>query len=38
MALVMKENGPDTIANGVGVDATGQAFNSIQAIEQYKEP
>ncbi len=36
MALVMKENGPDSIVNGVGVDATGQAFNSIEAIEQYK--
>jgi glutaminase len=36
LALVMKENGPDTIVNGVGVDATGQAFNSIDAIEQYK--
>jgi glutaminase len=36
MALVMAENGPDTIVKGVGVDATGQAFNSIVAIEQYK--
>ena len=36
MALVMEESGPDAIANNMGVDATGQAFNSIVAIEQYK--
>jgi len=36
LALVMKESGPDAVVNGVGVDATGQAFNSIEAIEQYK--
>ncbi len=36
LALVMRESGPDSIVNGVGVDATGQAFNSITAIEQFK--
>ena len=36
LALVMRESGPDTVVNGVGVDATGQAFNSIVAIEQFK--
>jgi glutaminase len=36
MALVMEEQGPDAIANNMGVDATGQAFNSIVAVEQYK--
>ena len=36
MALVMNENGPDSIVKGVGVDATGQVFNSIVAIEQFK--
>jgi glutaminase len=36
MALVMEESGPDSIPNNMGVDATGQAFNSINAIEQYK--
>ncbi len=36
MALVMAENGPDSIVKGVGVDATGQVFNSIVAIEQFK--
>ena len=36
MALVMEESGPDSIQNNMGVDATGQAFNSINAIEQYK--
>lgn len=36
LALVMKENGPDSVVKGVGVDATGQVFNSIVAIEQYK--
>lgn len=36
LALVMEEQGVDTIENNVGVDATGQAFNSIVAIEQYK--
>jgi len=36
MALVVKEQGPDAIFNNMGVDATGQAFNSIVAVEQYK--
>jgi len=36
MAEVMDEQGPDAIANNMGVDATGQVFNSIVAVEQYK--
>jgi len=36
MALVMEEQGPDAIENNMGVDATGQVFNSINAVEQYK--
>jgi glutaminase len=36
MALVMEEQGPDAILNNMGVDATGQPFNSIVAVEQYK--
>src|SRR5215813_9365339 len=36
MAKVIEEQGPDAISNNMGVDATGQAFNSIVAIEQYK--
>ncbi len=36
MALVMDEQGPDAIFNNMGVDATGQVFNSIVAIEQYQ--
>ena len=36
MARVMEEQGPDAIANNMGVDATGQVFNSIVAVEQYK--
>ena len=36
MALVMEEKGPESIFNNMGVDATGQVFNSIVAIEQYK--
>ncbi len=36
MALVMDERGPEAISNNMGVDATGQVFNSIVAIEQYK--
>ena len=36
MAKVMEESGPDAIAGNMGVDATGQVFNSITAIEQYK--
>jgi glutaminase len=36
MALVMEEQGPEALLNNMGVDATGQVFNSIDAIEQYK--
>src|SRR5499427_327073 len=36
MAKVMEEQGTDAIKNNMGVDATGQPFNSIVAIEQYK--
>ena len=35
MALVMDEQGPKTFLDNMGVDATGQVFNSIVAIEQY---
>lgn len=36
MALVLDEKGPESIFNNMGVDATGQVFNSIIAVEQYK--
>jgi glutaminase len=36
MAKVIEEQGPAAIAENMGVDATGQAFNSINAVEQYK--
>jgi glutaminase len=36
MARVMEEQGVDAIENNMGVDATGQVFNSINAVEQYK--
>jgi glutaminase len=36
MARVIEEQGTDAIRNTMGVDATGQVFNSIVAIEQYK--
>jgi glutaminase len=36
MALVMEESGVDAIPTNMGVDATGQVFNSITAVEQYK--
>ena len=36
MARVFQQSGEKAIADNVGVDATGQAFNSIVAIEQYK--
>jgi glutaminase len=36
MALVLQESGEATVENGVGVDATGQVFNSIVAVEQYR--
>ncbi|MYM65015.1 glutaminase A [Pseudomaricurvus sp. HS19] len=35
-ALVMDESGPRSLEENMGVDATGQVFNSIVAIEQYK--
>jgi glutaminase len=35
-ALVMQESGDSKIIDTVGVDATGQVFNSIGAIEQYR--
>lgn len=35
-ALVMQESGNSKLEETVGVDATGQVFNSITAIEQYK--
>ena len=34
LAKVMEEQGPDAIANTIGVDATGMRFNSIVSIEQ----
>jgi len=36
MALVMDEQGPEAIFDNMGVDATGEVFNSIVAVEQYK--
>jgi glutaminase len=36
MAEVMQELGSQAIEDAVGVDATGQVFNSIVAVEQYK--
>ena len=36
MALVFEESGEPRIENSIGVDATGQVFNSIVAVEQYK--
>jgi glutaminase len=36
MAKVMEEQGPDAILSNMGVDATGQVFNSIVAIEQHR--
>jgi len=35
-ALVMQESGDSKIEDSVGVDATGQVFNSINAVEQYR--
>lgn len=35
-ALVMQESGGAKIEDSVGVDATGQVFNSITAVEQYR--
>jgi glutaminase len=36
MALVMEESGTQAIYDNMGVDATGQVFNSIVAVEQYR--
>lgn len=36
MARVLQDSGEKELATRVGVDATGQPFNSIVAIEQYK--
>ena len=36
MVRVMQESGPQALYDNMGVDATGQVFNSIVAIEQYK--
>ena len=36
MARVMEDSGTDAIMDNMGVDATGQVFNSIVAIEQYQ--
>ena len=36
MARVVEDQGPMSIENNMGVDATGQVFNSIVAIEQHK--
>jgi glutaminase len=36
MAKVIEEQGPLAIENNMGVDATGQVFNSIVAVEQYR--
>jgi glutaminase len=36
MAKVIEERSPKAIEDNMGVDATGQVFNSIVAIEQYK--
>ena len=36
MALVFQESGEAMIENSIGVDATGQVFNSIVAVEQFK--
>jgi glutaminase len=36
LARVLQDSGAEQIVNTIGVDATGQVFNSIVAIEQYK--
>lgn len=36
MARVIENQGPESISGNMGVDATGQVFNSIVAIEQYQ--
>lgn len=36
MARVFQDSGVEALAENIGVDATGQVFNSIEAVEQYK--
>ncbi len=36
MALVFQQSGEQTVEDAVGVDATGQVFNSIVAVEQFR--
>jgi glutaminase len=36
MARVIEQQGPEAIESNMGVDATGQVFNSIVAVEQYR--
>lgn len=36
LALVFQESGQDLVENSIGVDATGQVFNSIVAVEQFR--
>ena len=36
MARVIEDQGPQAIVDNMGVDATGQVFNSIVAVEQHK--
>jgi glutaminase len=36
LALVLQQRGSKVVEDNIGVDATGQAFNSIVAIEQHK--
>jgi glutaminase len=36
LAQVLQESGEQAVEDNIGVDATGQPFNSINAIEQYK--
>jgi glutaminase len=36
LALVFQESGEQLIEDSIGVDATGQVFNSIVAVEQYR--
>src|SRR5262245_49806505 len=36
LANVIRESGTAAVRDNIGVDATGQVFNSIEAIEQYK--
>src|SRR5882672_4691386 len=36
LARVLEDSGEAAVADNIGVDPTGQAFNSIVAIEQYK--